>query len=267
MTSNHITLKLVALALVCYGAYYRWSPGDDSVIELTASMIEGIAERQEALLERPLTDSERVEVKEIYIQEEILFREAFRRGLDRGDRRVRSMLIEHASRELLRAAGHEPSRPSESELESYFDAHAERYRVPERVDLQQVLIPAATAPTAYDDVLTELRGGADFTKMGAAGLGAEVKEVTRSRIAQAFGLDFANDVFALPDGAWHGPFTSSAGAHFFRIPKRWPGRELSYEDVKGTIEQDFMRDSEALVVEAELERIRRRYRVDIDDVD
>ena len=267
MTSSHFTLKLVLLALVCYGVYYRWSPGDYGVIELTPPLIDGIAERQEAFLGRPLTDSERVEATDSYIEEEILVREAFRQGLDRGDRRVRPMLIEHASRELLRAAEYEPSTPSESALRSYFEEHAERYRVPERIDMQQVLFPAGTVPAALDDVLTELRGGADFTRMGAAGAGADVKEVTLSRIAQAFGLDFANDVFALPEGAWHGPFTSSAGTHFFRIQERWSGRERSYEDVKDYIEQDFMRGIEAQVVEAELARIRRRYRVDIEDVD
>ena len=44
-------------------------------------------------------------------------------------------------------------------------------------------------------------------------------------------------------------------------------RELSYEDVKDYIEQDFMLDIEAQVIEAELGRIRIRYRADIEDVD
>lgn len=265
MSQSRVILKLVALALVCYGVYYRWSPGDDDVIRLTPRRIAEIADRYEELLGRPLSDAERVESTKNFIEEEILVREAFRRGLDRGDRRVRPMLIEHASRVLLQAAQYQHSTPPEGELRSYFERHAARYRIPERVDLQQVLFPAGSTPAKIDSVLAELRAGADFTMMGAAGLGADVKEVSRSQIAQAFGLDLAHDVFALGDGGWHGPFTSSSGTHFFRIQRRSPARDPRFEDVQDDVAQDYASDIEHEIVDAQLERIRKRYRVVIDD--
>ena len=267
MTPMRLMLKLVLLTLVCYGVYHRWALGDGSVIEVTPRMIDEIAEQQETLYGRPLTDFERVIAKDNYIEEELLVREAFRQGLDRGDRRVRPMLIDHAQRELLRAAEYEPSEPSEPELRSYFEQNVARYRIPERVDVLQVLFPAGTVLPELDAVLAELRGGADFTRLGAAGPGADVKAVSRAQMAQSYGLDFTNEVFELAEGEWQGPFTSAVGTHFFRIQRRSPSRERSYEEVQDYLEQDYLSDDADRVVGAELERIRRRYRVELEDVE
>jgi hypothetical protein len=256
-------LKLVALGALCYGAHYRFAPDNGSLIELTAPVIEAVVRRQEEMVGRPLSASEREAATESYVEEEILVREAFRRGLDRNDRRVRPMLLDHARRELLRGAGYVPSTPSPSELRDYFEEHADDYHVPERVDLQHVLFPPGTEPSSLDDVLAALRAG-------AAGLGASVasvREATRSDCAQAYGLDFATAVFAIEDDDWHGPLVSSAGTHFVRVPARWPSRPHSYEDVEPYLEQDFINDMERRILEAELDRIRRRYRVEIRDVE
>jgi hypothetical protein len=260
-------LKLVVLGALCYGAHYRFAPDDGSVIELTAPVIEAVVRRQEEMVGRPLSGAEREAATESYIEEETLVREAFRRGLDRNDRRVRPMLLDHARRELLTGAGYVPSTPSPGELRAYFEERADDYRIPERVDLQQVLFPPGTEPSSLADVLAALRAGTDFTAMGAAGPGASVKDATRSDCAQAYGLDFATAVFAIEDDDWHGPLVSSAGTHFVRVPARSPSRRRSYGEVESYLEQDFLSDRERRVLDGELDRIRRRYRVEMEDVE
>jgi hypothetical protein len=260
-------LKLVVLGALCYGAHYRFALDDGSLIELTAPVIEAVVRRQEDLVGRPLSASEREAATESYTEEEILVREAFRRGLDRNDRRVRPMLLDHARRELLTGAGYVPFTPSPSELRAYFEERADDYRIPERVDLQQVLFPPGAEPSSLEDVLAALRAGADFSTIGAAGPGASVKGATRSDCAQAYGLDFATAVFAIEDDDWHGPLVSGAGTHFVRVTARTPSRRPSYEEVEPYLEQDFLNDLEGRVLDRELDRIRRRYRVEIEDVE
>lgn len=267
MSSSRLVWKLAVLALVCYGVYDRWAPGDDRVIEVTPASIHEVTERQEALVGRSLDAAERLAAREDYIDEEILVREAFRRGLDRGDRQIRSLLFDHAWRELLEAAHYVPPTPSESELRSYFEASSANYGVPERIDLQQVLFLAGTAPAEPGEVLEDLESGADFTAIGDAGTDANVEGVTRSRIARALGLDFANQIFDLPAGVWQGPFTSSAGTHFVRIQQRSPARESSFAEVRAYVEEDLLAAAENRAVEASLVGIGRRYRVELEDVD
>ena len=260
-------VKLLALAAICYGVYHRWALDGGREIEVTVRMTGEIAEAAEELVGRPLTLGEIDLAVADFVDEEILVREAFRKGLDRGDRRVRPMLIEHARSELLRAASYEPSEPTEDMLRAYYDEHRERYRLPERIDVEQVLFLSGNERLSPDAVLEELREGADFKRMGDGGrLNASVKGVTRAQMARAYGLDFTNAVFALPKGDWHGPLSSTAGTHFIRIVARSETQERSYDDVVEYVREDYALFDAERVVTREIARIGKRYRVEMPEM-
>lgn len=261
MKTAGLTLKLALLAAVCYLAYHWLGPEDQQVIEVTRARIDAVVSRQESLLGRPLRDAERAAAERAYVDEEILVREALRRGVDRADSQVRRLVVAHAWRELLRMSGYEPPVPTRAELRAYYDAHARTYVVPERLDLRHVGYAVGNAPADPDAVVTALENGADFQNLGDAG--AEMIEVTRSRIALSLGLELANEVFSLPRGTWHGPLISSEGTHFFRVERRRPARQASFSDVERDVERDFLEDAETAAVDGALRGIRRRYVVDI----
>ena len=257
-------VKLLALAAVCYGVHQRFTLDGEREIEVTVRMTEQVAEAAEQLVGRPLTTGEVELAVADFVDEEILVREAFRQGLDRGDRRVRPMLIAHARSELLRASSYEPSEPTEDVLRAYYDEHRERYGIPERIDLEQVLFLSGSEQLSFDAVIEELRMGADFKAMGDGGrLNASVKGVTRAQMARAYGLDFTIAVFALAKGDWHGPLASTAGAHFVRIVGGSPSEERSYDDVAEYVREDYALFDAERVVTRELARIGKRYRVEM----
>lgn len=263
-----MSVKLLALAAVCYGVYHRFTLDGGREIEVTMRMTGEIAEAAGELVGRPLTLGEIDLAVADFVDEEILVREAFRKGLDRGDRRVRPMLIEHARSELLRAASYEPSEPTEDMLRAYYDEHRERYRIPERIDVEQVLFLSGNERLSPDAVLAQLREGADFKRMGDGGrLSASVKGVTRARMARAYGLDFTNAAFALPKGDWHGPLSSTAGAHFIRIVARSETQERSYDDVAEYVREDYTLFDAERVVTREIARIGKRYRVEMPEIE
>ena len=257
-------VKLLALAAICYGVYHRWAVDGGREIEVTVQMTGQIAEAAEELVGRPLTTGEIELAVADFVDEEILVREAFRQGLDRGDRRVRPMLIEHARSELLRAAGYEPSEPTEDMLRVYYVEHRQRYGIPERINVEQVLFLPGSEQFSSDSVLQELSEGADFKRMGDGGrLNASVKGVSRAQMARAYGLDFTNAVFALAKGDWHGPLSSTAGAHFVRIVAVSPSEERSYDEVAEYVREDYALFDAERVVAREIERIGKRYRVEM----
>ena len=257
-------VKLLALAAICYGVYHRWAVDGGREIEVTVQMTGQIAEAAEELVGRPLTTGEIELAVADFVDEEILVREAFRQGLDRGDRRVRPMLIEHARSELLRAAGYEPSEPTEDMLRAYYVEHRQRYGIPERINVEQVLFLPGSEQFSSDSVLQELSEGADFKRMGDGGrLNASVKGVSRAQMARAYGLDFTNAVFALAKGDWHGPLSSTAGAHFVRIVVVSPSEERSYDEVAEYVREDYALFDAERVVAREIERIGKRYRVEM----
>ena len=260
-------LAFAGVVVVGFGASLRAARDDGSVIVVDPEIVEGIVARQEELSGRALTEAERASAVEGFLEEEMLVREAFRRGLDRNDRRVRPMLRDHAARELLRAAGYQPPSPSDEELRAFFESRRDTYTLPERVDLQQVFFVEGAVPENLESILEELRGGADFTSFGAAGPGASVRAVTRADLTRAYGLELATTVYDQPEGEWRGPFVSRAGTHFVRLGTRTPARALAYEEVAQYLAEDYLRDDRSRALEAELERLRRRYVVEVPDGD
>jgi hypothetical protein len=113
------------------------------------------AAREEILPDRFLLRS--AKVVSDYIDEEVLLREAYREGLDRGDPRIRRWLIDKV--EFLLAE--EPAEPTPAELDALFREHAEKYRTPRAVSFDHVFF--AGTPQA---ILPRLRAGADFRARG-----------------------------------------------------------------------------------------------------
>ena len=123
---------LVFLALgVGAFAVERWLAAEDAgrrVITLTDEQVDALAARWDAQWGRPPTGRELRGLIDEAVREEILYREALRRGLDRGDPIVRRRLAQKMTFMLEDSAA--LPEPTAREVEEHFAAHAERYRGP-----------------------------------------------------------------------------------------------------------------------------------------
>src|SRR5206468_12540143 len=68
-------------------------------------------------------------------------------------------------------------------------------------------------------------------------------------VASAFGPRFADAVFALRPGAWHGPVESGYGLHLVRVSEKDPGRRRDFAEVRDQVVERWreqkQRESEA----------------------
>ncbi len=259
------SLEVGLLALALYGIFYVLRPAGDELIEVTPVMVEELAQRREALVGRILTETERNAVVDAFLEEEILVREAVRRGLDRGDAQIRSMLTGDQRAELLRSSGFEPPAPSEVELREYYEVHEQRYQVPERVDLEQILYSASSTPLALEEIVKMVASGVEISTLGDVGASGSASGVSRADVSQVYGLELANEIFTLDVGQWRGPFVSPAGTHFVRINGRTPRRERNFEEVQPYVIQDYHLDAETRALADALAPLARRYHVSIED--
>jgi hypothetical protein len=255
-----------ALACVAaFGAGYllrgRLAPtsrGEGAVVlapEVRAALEE---ERTEAL-GRALTDAERRTLADEWLAQEILVREAYRRGLDQGDGVVRHRLIEKM-RTLLREPPREPTR---AELEAFHRTHADRYTAPERATVQHVFA-FATGPARAElpTHLAVLRAGADFRGRGDRfWLGPELVNVTRAELVRTFGDAFAATVFDLPVGLWSGPHASTRGLHLVRLVERRPPEAAPYEAVANAVRDDWFEAREREALERQVAELAKGYEI------
>jgi hypothetical protein len=146
-------------------------------------------------------------------------------GLDQNDTVIRRMLgqkLQTLTQNLVELS----LSPSEQELASYFEANPERYRLPALITFTRVFVdPDKRGDDTLQDaeeILGQLRALARPTE-GLEGLGDAFMlqryypRKPELEVAKLFGRGFAEPLFQLAPGEWHGPVLSGYGVHLVYV--------------------------------------------------
>lgn len=217
---------------------------------------------------RPPTREELQNAVDAFVRDEILYREALARGLDREDPTVRLALVQKMR--MLAAGRADAQTVSEADLASFFALRKERYRIPATLSLVQVYFRDEGDPGAATEraaqVLARFRAEEpDEHQLAETGdaimLETAHHEVTATDIERLFGADFAAEVLALPEGAWSGPIRSGYGLHLVNIFERIPGRIPDLDEVRAKVADDLGYENRKASEEQAYQEIAGKYRV------
>ena len=199
---------------------------------------------------RPPSDAELRSLVDDYVHDEVLYREALAMGLDRDDIIVKRRLVQKLGFLTEDVATQRP--PTERELEQYFAANRERYRLPPRLTFTHIYfstdLRGAAARADAEQVLARLSHAGAPARAPELGdrfmLQYDFAERSPDEIAQLFGGVFAESLFALPPrqapgGGWQGPLSSGFGVHLVRVVARTPGRMPELAEVLTAVRQDY----------------------------
>jgi peptidyl-prolyl cis-trans isomerase C len=247
---------------------FEGAPGRGHQIVVTAEKREWLAGRWEHQWRRPPTGEELGRLVEDFVREEVLYREALALGLDLADLVVRRRLVQKM--EVLAFADSAPI--GDAAVTDYFLAHRARYRLPETVSFAHVYFSAAARGSrAAEDAraaragLRRLSGAADAAGVGDPPLApSPVAAAARRQVADRFGAEFADAVFALTPGAWAGPVASAYGQHLVLVTAHAGGRLPELAEVSGRVAADMDAERRAGAVDALYARLRAQYEV-VDD--
>ena len=170
-------LHFFALGALLFAAHHAVQ-GDPNAIVVTPGVKADLARRFQDDQGRPPTEAEAAAALRTWKLEEALFREALRRGLERNDRGVRSLLIESLRAQALLEA---PKRqPSEAELTRWLDTHRSLYEKPQRYLLEWLAVDK-TKPAAHavlGELEAKLKAGAEPNGLKLPVFGANLDSAT-----------------------------------------------------------------------------------------
>jgi len=222
---------------------------------------------------RPPSDAELRSLVDEYVHDEVLYREALAMGLDRDDIIVKRRLVQKLGFLTEDVATQQP--PTERELEQYFAANRERYRLPPRLTFTHIYFStdqrgAAARPDA-ERVLARLSHAGAPARAPELGdrfmLQYDFAERAPDEIAQLFGGAFAESLFALPPpqaSGWQGPLNSGFGVHLVRVVARTPGRMPELAEVVTAVRQDLDLERRNEANARRYATLRGRYTVQVD---
>ena len=273
--SVRYVLKVFALGALLAGVVWavQGPPGSDSnrpEIIITEAEVAHQLARWQRSWQRPPTNEELRKAIDGYVRNEILYREALARDMDREDPRVRMALIQKMQ---MLAAGQADARGvTEEDLSAFFALRKEQYRIPARVSLIQVFFRDGTdARARADNLLSQFqkeepseaipREAGDATTM----LETVQEAVTALDLEKQFGTEFTAEVLSLPEGKWSGPVRSVYGLHVVKVFDRKPGRIPDLAEVRDKVETDLQYEARRAAQEQGYQEIAGKYRVVISD--
>ena len=214
-----------------------------------------------------LEAGEREDVRTRAIEDEILYREALRLGLDKDDNIVRQRLIQKVLFLAEDLAGVSRA-PTEEELRRFFEATREQWTRPARVRLIHVY-----AGPSHREELSALRPAAIAAEAAVPGEPPELGEafplprtvvMTRDELAATYGAAFADAVFALAPGTWSEPIESKFGWHLVRALDRRDAGPATFEDVRSQLPLPYLVARKKQAAADFLRQAATRYRITVD---
>lgn len=230
-----------------YGRFMREEVPVDAFLSVAGRRVEVTVERVRILTDqwasrwnRPPTNEELSGLIRGWIRDEILYREALDRGMDRDDELVRRRLIQKMNGVARGLA--EGSEPSETDLRSFYLEHLERYVVPARRSFGQVYVSIERGREEAELRAAELIESLpqvspeEVSQLGdPLVLPAELTLATTQDVSSRFGPTFADSLFDLPVGGWGGPVHSSFGLHVVKVTEDVPSYTPSFEEARDKV--------------------------------
>ncbi len=267
---------LLGLALFALNAYWAANAGGEQRIVVSQARVTTLTQNFARTWQRQPSASELDGLIEEYIRDEILTNEALRLGLDRDDTVIRRRLRQKL--EIITEESAASANPTDSELDSYRQVHADTFRGEARFAFEQVFFDPTRRGEQLSSDIERARSAlnnsirrataADFSTYGDALFVLQPRyALTGERaIASSFGNAFVTALSTLKadvSGQWQGPIESGYGLHLVRITGREAGANLPLADVRPLVEREWRNAQRNRARDAHYQSLRATYRIDI----
>ena len=260
-------LVVGAVVFFAYGFFNQQAEEEaDTTVVINAAEVAWMEANWEKRWMRPPTESEREGFIQQYVRETVLSREAMALELDQDDPVIRRMLalkLERMVQDL--AMGVEPT---DEELKAYFEANSDDYLKPERLTMTQIFFDPDKRgdDTLGDAEVEKLKLQAlDDPSEDSKGLGdsfmlqSYYPERTEMEVAKVLGGGFAESVFKLSEGEWHGPVLSGYGVHLVYIHSQQPPVLPEFSLVRDRVLQNWQVKQRTDAVEEYVGKLMEKY--------
>ncbi|QJP16346.1 peptidyl-prolyl cis-trans isomerase [Starkeya sp. ORNL1] len=230
-------LQFMLIGAVIFAVHAAVTPSvsKERLIEVTPEVRQSIIDTfKSAHEQREPAPDELAPLIDLWILNEITFREALAQGLDKGDEMIRDR-ITHKMR-LLIFGGVDVKEPTPQELQEWYEKRRIQYDIPDLVSFIEVPFTGADAETQSRAVLQEILSGTEpeDVRMRAHIFG----ERPRHTLMPSFGQNFVDALVALPIGQWQ-TLQASDGWHIVRLDTFVPGRKVDLSEVSAQAVQTW----------------------------
>ncbi len=204
------------------------------------------------------------------IHEEVLYREALAMGLDKDDSVVRQRMarkIEFITNDLASLV-----EPTDSQLQSYLNAHVEKFRLQGQITFSHIYLSAdkrgEQLQSEAKELLLQLTSATTDIDIPALGdpfmSGQLFDSLSDFDVERLFGNAFSEQLFTVSTGKWVGPIKSGYGLHLVRIDARTNSLLPSLVQVRNKVQSEWLREQQKKANDAFYAELHKRYQITIE---
>ena len=262
-------LQFLVVGALVFGLHAAAGGSGDtrSVIEVPVEMVRGV--RDEFLLRKgaPAKREDLEAAVRQYVESEVLFREAERWDLGRGDPIVRRRLVQKMR--FVVEDGAQVDAPTPGELRAFFEDDPARFTRAATSSFDHIYLSSdrrTDSAVRAEEILRTLgESDAAWQQHGDGFLwGASFEALNEERLVEMLGPDAAARIGALETGAWRGPVRSPFGLHLVRVRERKPARIPSFEEARTEAYQAYLEDHRAAARRAAIDELLESYEVKVE---
>jgi len=174
---------------------------------------------------------------ELYIEQEVMYREALAMNLDHNDEIIKRRLAQKM--EFISDEFAESLQPNEKMLKDYYEEHKESYSKPSVYSLKQVYFSEDKRVNAVEDAkkIIEEKNPENFGD--PLSLPSNYTNTSADKIAIDFGFAFAGALDTLSLKKWNGPVRSGFGVHLVFIENKQPAGFYTFDEVADKVNVDY----------------------------
>ncbi len=191
------------------------------------------------------------------IEEEILYREALKLGLDQDDIIIKRRLVQ----KIMLIKKSSMPEPSESELINFYNDNLDNYTSADGYSFEHLFFKKG--PEAFNQANNAALEGYKSNAGDPFYAGDQFSNHTLSQVKDIFGNGFASALSSQKEGLWSDPITSAFGIHLVYISSTNPSRLKTFKEAKDLVKQDFIGYRSDQLFQQFIDELRNEYTVAI----
>ena len=251
-------LHFFILAMIVFVGYEVAKNEDEFLLEISQVDIDARISLLEQSQGTVFSPDLKEEMTALYIEEQMLVREALSLNLDK-DVRIHDMLAQ----KMRHVLSGEIIQPSEEEIQSFYNQNIDTYRTPPTIIAEEIIFE--TSEELADQIKQLLMNKADSNSLLALEKASinTLPRINASQLGNLFNEEFSDQVFDAKQGEWVGPQKSALGQHWLRIIEAEEAKTPSLDDIRNRVRLEWIDQEEESRLQQEVDRLWEKYSLKI----
>jgi hypothetical protein len=254
-------LHFIVLGAVLFGLdHFLAGQADDPHTIVLDAEVDSEAKRVfETARKRPPNAEELQALRQVWLDNEVLYREGLALELDKGDSAIRERVIFKALSVI--DAGTKRPPYDEQVLRKWFEKNRAKYDQPARYDFQEAALAGESSENAVRAFVSALNAGT------SPDVEAGLRVFTgrpHSNLVQSYGAEFASALEASPPGEWRA-LQSQDGWRAMRLESISAAKPADFEQLQGVVLQDWTDATMAEQRSAAVRALAKKYTIEVEE--